>query len=244
MTDQNDAGGAGTEEETGGTGDNANNDAGGTGGQAGDKGGSDDKKVSFKDHQRALTDLHRFKAKANQADGRIADLEAKVRELTASQEKPDDWKAKYERLEAERQSIATERDNLKTSVVLAERHRAVLPELRKAGFREDADELLELVALDDLEVEVTSAGRFIVHGVESFVESVKKKFPYAFAPKKTSGNYAGGGASGGNGQGEWTPEKINALEDKLKKEKTWHTQEGQAQYATAVRSFRESRRAK
>lgn len=247
MTTANDTGGAGGSNENADGGTEGNpNPADGDGGTGDGDGGQGDsgKPVSRADHQRALADLHRFKSKAKETEDALAAVKKEIRDLKAAAEKPDDFKTKYERLLEEQQELKGERDSLKSSVVLAERHRAVLPELTKAGFREDAAELLELLDMGDLEVEVTSTGRFLVHGVSDFVETAKKKFPYAFSRPPVRGvNGGGGGGSSGGGAPVWTAEKVHELESKLRKEKKFDTPDGKAQYAAAVKGFREHKAA-
>lgn len=212
----------------GGTGQSSDDNAeGDDDGGAGDDddggdGGGGDEPVSRADHQRAVNDMLRFKTKARSLESTVGDLQRQIEELRTKGDQgggdgKTDWKALYERTKGELETERTKGGELKTSVVYNERYRAVLPLLQEAGLRKDAVTLLDKETLDDLEIEATSNGRFIVHGAESYVDEFKKRYPYAFNQKKAPNVNAGGGRGGSGGTGSWNPTKLYNLERECKR---------------------------
>lgn len=173
--------------------------------------------VAWADHERALNDMHRFKTEARAAAAKLAELSSTVEDLkkkalTESQ----DFKTLYETEREKRQAAETAKGELQGAVVMQERHRAAYPALKKAGLRDDAENLLDHLDLSDIEVEATTGGRFVTSGVESFVEKVAKKYPYAFA-KTPPPNVNGSSGSGLPAGQKWNPDKLFVLERDCKK---------------------------
>lgn len=174
--------------------------------------------VNWDDHQRAVKDMLKFKDQSKAEAARVLELQAKLEELnTKVSAQNKDFETLYASEKAKRQAIEDEKNKLLGNVLNSERYRAAYPALKKAGLRDDADNLVEVMGLDSIEVEATSTGRFVCSEVDRFVETAKAKFPYAF--QKPGAPVVNG--SSGNGtfnQGEkWTPAKLVALESECKK---------------------------
>jgi hypothetical protein len=217
LTTASETGGAGT--KSGGAGDKSQDQSEGK--QTSDDSGGDDdegsKTVSQAAHQKALKDLHRFKTQAKEASTRLTALESQLEELKQKgMTEQNDFKSLFEdakkKLAEKDEKIA----GLTKSVTYGERYRAVLPALKEAGLRSDALNLVDGESLEELELEATSNGRFLVNGVEDYVASFKKKYPYAFQEKKGARGVASGTGQGGQASGGWTPAKLFQLEKECK----------------------------
>jgi hypothetical protein len=214
-TAPNAPGGAGAD-QTGGAGgssgssqDNQNPPPGGTG----DKG-----PVPWADHQRALGDLHKFKSKNQENEARLSELTATVESLqTKISTGAKDFESLHKTEKEKREAAEAETKRLKQNVIYAERHRAVYPALKKAGLRDDAENLLDVMNLDEIEVEATTAGRFIVNGVDAWVEGAKAKYPYAFQKPGTPVVNGSSGNGAPPGQEKWSPGRLWALEVECRK---------------------------
>jgi hypothetical protein len=219
MTDGG-AGGAGGDEDTNGGGAGGGGDSGGGDGGAGggDQGGDGGKAVKWSDHKRALDDLARFKSQAKDAREKAEKAARDLEELkTKLHTEGNDYKSLYETAKSKLEAAETERVQLKQGVVYGERYRAVFPALKEAGLRADAVKLLDMQSLEELEIEATSNGRFIVNGVKDFVEEFKKQYPYAFETKRVRVNGGGAGGDGGTKPKAWTPDTLFKLEQDCKR---------------------------
>lgn len=131
-------------------------------------------------------DMHKFKQKAKEAEARLEELErAREEEERKRLEESDDFKSLNERLKRQLEERDQEVNKLRGNVKYSERYRAVLPKLKELHLRDDALNLLDHETLEEIDLEATSNGRFIAHGVDEFAESFKKKYPFAFQEKKT-----------------------------------------------------------
>ena len=140
-------------------------------------------------------------------------MSSKTKALT----KNEDFKSLYEKTKADLESERQTSSKLKDSVLYSEKYRAVFPALKKAGLREDAENLLEMQQLGDLDIETTSEGRFLVSGVETYVDAFRAKHPYAFEKKKAPMINSAGGNQTVASNGSWSPEKLFKLEQECKK---------------------------
>lgn len=211
--DQNGGGAVDTESQSSGgaaDGEQSNHDSSG-----------ESRSVSWDDHQRALADLHRFKGQSKALSSQLAAMQSEFESLKgqiATEKK--DFENLYVSEKSKREAIESEKTKLLNNVLNSERHRAAYPALKKAGLRDDAENLLDIISLDGIDVEATSSGRFTCSGIPDFIEDVKKKFPYAFqkpaAPLVNGAN--GAGSTGANG-GTWNPAKLVALESECRKKK-------------------------
>jgi hypothetical protein len=178
---------------------------------------SGQKSVSWEDHQRAVKDMLRFKDQSKAESARVQELLSKLEDLnTKVSAQNKDFEALYASEKQKRADIEAEKNKLLGNVVNSERYRAAYPALKKAGLRDDADNLVEMMGLEAIEVEATSTGRFVCTEVERFVETAKAKFPYAFQKAQAPNVNAGGSGSFNAGE-KWTPAKLVALESECKK---------------------------
>lgn len=173
--------------------------------------------VSKADHQRALADMHRFKENNRALQVKLDTVTSQVEELNSrllSSNK--DFETLFNQEKEKRVAAESQTTKLKESVIFSERHKAVYPALKKAGFRDDAENLLEVMDLGSIDVEATSNGRFLCSGVETFIELAKTKYPYAF--QKPPGVVVNGGTgNGAPAAGSWNPNKLYDLEKQCKK---------------------------
>ncbi len=176
--------------------------------------------ISFEDHKRALDDMHRFKSQARELEQKYTQLQSQLdTKRKADLEGANDWKSLYEQEKAARAELENKHGSLRENIVYNEKFRAVNAALAKSGLRPDALKILERETLDSIEVEATSQGRFLVHGVDLFVDQFKKQFPFAFQETSPPKINAGGGATGSSfGDEELTPAYMVNLErtDKAK----------------------------
>jgi hypothetical protein len=238
-------GGADSGHDDGGTddggGDGGTGDDGGTGNDGGGK-----QTYTAQEYTAAQRDLHRFKEKARKAEADIATLRNQIAALEAKGQSTGSAEEQLAAARKRAEEAEARTASLESSVTEGRRLQALLPALQKLGFRDDAQELLDMVDLNEIEIESTSKGRWTAHGVDAVARSVKERFPYAFGGGKVTGLNGGtaGGGSGGKGDGgTWTAQRVNELEVKLKREGKYHTPEGKAQYAAAVKSYMDQKAA-
>lgn len=207
--------GARSDKSSQGNDENKKGDGGNDSGDDSDEGDDADEEEQAGDaaYRRLKADLkkERDKRKALEADARKrADdakrEEGKFRELAEERER--------ERDEANEKLSKTEQTFRNTL-----RAQRVLALAEKAGLRDTARDDLDLLDLDDIEVEETDSGRYIVRGADKFVEKLKKNKPHWFQEqKKTTFNSGGGKGSGGKGgeedAGEVTAAKLWETEKK------------------------------
>lgn len=131
--------------------------------------------VKLSDHKRALEDMQKFKREALEAKTRIEEMQTqKLREQ-------GEWKTLAEREKELRQAAEQKASKLNDALYQSKKFDEVYKEATKAGLRPEAFSDIELVALDGIEVELTSTGRMLVHGAESFVQELKRKRPHWFS---------------------------------------------------------------
>ncbi len=136
-----------------------------------------EKIVSWKDHQAALSDLHKFKQKAlkleqDQKSARENELKAKEQWKTLAEQREaevNDWKNKYE-------------GTVKSTVNLTKMS-ALKDECMKLGLSDEKD--LEFLDLEDLQIETTNTGKMSVLGAKTFAERLKAIKPHWFRPTAT-----------------------------------------------------------
>lgn len=177
-------------------------------GEAGDEGkeGKDDKNKDGKDGDGDKSGAAKSKALASELkkerDARTK-LENEIKEIKESKLKEsNDYKALYEQEKTSKAELETRFSKLKENVTYNEKYKAVATELRKKGLKAEAESILEKESLDDVVVETTSEGRFLVHGADTFADTFKKRYGFAFETKKApTTNGGGGNNSGGNNEG-------------------------------------------
>jgi hypothetical protein len=174
--------------------------------------------IKPEDHQRALKDMHRYKSLHRESSERIKALEAEMTEMRQqSMHEKENFKGLYEETKARLEEEQRKKEALKENVLYSERYRAVFPVLKKEGFRDDAHNLLDMMDLKDLDVEATTEGRFLVNGVDTWIDGFKHKYPYAFQAKKGPNVNSTSGGDAIMRPSEMTPAKLIEIEEKCKK---------------------------
>lgn len=173
------------------------------------------------DHQRVLDDMMKFKKNFNDAAKENGDLKARLEALEKTKsETTGDFKSLYEKEKIARDELNGKYEGLKSSMVLTEKYKAASAALIKAGMNPEAMKLLDKEDFNEIEVEATSQGRFIPHGVDLYVDKFKKEFPFAFQTGKPPTMNGGGGSGGTTTSGEdVTPAKLFEIEQECKKKK-------------------------
>ena len=128
--------------------------------------------VSKADLDRALSDLHKFKNKANEVEGKLKSFEEK-----ALAEK-EDWKSLAERHKAEAEEANQKAARIQDSFLSREKNAAVKEAALKLGMTSIGD--LDLLSLDGVVIETTSTGKINVLGAEAFVQNLKASKPHWF----------------------------------------------------------------
>jgi seryl-tRNA synthetase len=206
-------GGGAPSNQTGGTGgDNSNQN------QNANAGGNPERVIPYSEHKKeldkVLEDMHKFKNELKQTQGKLSELETE--RLKGAQ----DFKTLWEKSKAEKEEVVAERDTLKQAIFHTQKFDAVKTAALQAGILNEALSDLELLKLgDDVVVETTSHGRFLVHGAKEMVESLKKTKPHWFKKPGAPNVNTGGGATSND-----TPEELTALymeELRLKNQKKY-----------------------
>ncbi len=136
------------------------------------------KVVSWDDHKRVLDDMLKHKRALGE---REAELKAHIKTLEEkSLQEKQDYKSLWEKEAQARKESDEASKRLKQGFIFNEKYRAVSQALVKAGVIPEVLEDIEAKHLEDIVVESTSEGRFIINGVETFVDSFKQKKPYLF----------------------------------------------------------------
>lgn len=188
------------------------------GSQSGDSAQAKPKSIKAEDHERAISDMHRFKDRSRQLESELQQMRSQLDEVERSRlREKEDYKSLYERSEAERQELFKKHQGLQDSITLNAKYAAVKTAAVKAGLRSEAEDDLSLLDFDGVTVETTSEGRVITHGQDLYVESIKKKKPHWFKPDKAPSVNSGGGPRSSVDLGEITGPKLYELEQKAKR---------------------------
>ena len=155
---------------------------------------SEAQSVSWKSHRKALDELHRAKRRLQELDAKLGDVEeARLREQEDYKGLADKYKTEAEKWkEKATHAIGTSINTHKAQEI----RRLAL----QAGLREDALSHLDLLPSDEVEVDVTANGQYIVQGAEQFVSNLKQKSPFLFKQTDKSRVNPGGGAVPPKGQ--------------------------------------------
>lgn len=136
--------------------------------------------------RKLLSDLMKHKTKSRDLESVVEKLNVEIQDMKAGQLKErEDYKTLYESEVEGHKETKRRADGLKQNVSYSEKHRAVYPALKKAGLVDDAEKLITENELDKLELEVTSSGRFNVIGIETFIDTFKNDYPFAFRTVNT-----------------------------------------------------------
>ncbi len=221
-------GGAGGEGGEGGEGGGAEGDKTGKGG----KGGENDT-VSRADHQRALDDMKKFKARAKELEDK-----EKAQE-TARLKEANDWKTLAEKRENEAKEASERAERIQESYIGDRKYSSILSEANKLNLRPEAVADLEGLDLSSVQVETTNTGKINVLGAKEFAERLKTLKPHWFADKGTT--RVNSGSTGVRDSGEPITAK-QLLEAEMKGRKSgdlseYHSlhKKFQTQRATSIR---------
>ena len=176
--------------------------------QQSDSGEEKPRVVRFEDHKRAIDDLHKYKSEAQTLREQLEERESeRLREK-------EDFKALAEREKKLREETEDKLRKHSSFYQNETKRNAIRAAALKAGIRSEAESDLELIPLDGIEVEITSTGRFLVHGADSFVEDLKRKRPHWFRSSQIPTVNSGGASSSLSPDAELTPKALYELERK------------------------------
>lgn len=164
---------------------------------------TDTRVIKPEDHERAINDMMKFKKALGEKDLEISNLRKEFETFKKkNMEAGQDFKGLYELERGEKEAAKKEAleakessDKLKRLVAYNEKFRAIQKSLLEKGFKQEALSLLESESFDNVELEITSKGNFNVLGVDSFVESYKKKYNFLFGNNQTTVVNSGGGST-------------------------------------------------
>lgn len=159
--------------------------------------------IKPEDHERAVNDMMKFKKAAQEEAQKRAELEQKLKDfqkktLEGSSDFKGLWELERQAKEELARQVEEERQkalSLKNMVAYNEKLKAVQKGLLDTGFRKEALSILESESLENVELEITSKGNFNVHGVDTFIESYKKKYGFLFGSNQSSVVNSGGGST-------------------------------------------------
>lgn len=171
--------------------------------------------VSKAELERVLADMHRYKRRWKEAESKLQ--EKPKPKGGQDDDNPNDYKSLAERYRTEAESWKSKADGWRNLTIQEKKFAELMPALQRAGLRDEAKDLIDLHGLDDLEVEQTDQGRMIVHGVSSFVESFKSKYPFAFRTARAPSVNSSGGANKLDEGELLSPQDIVDLEKKCRK---------------------------
>lgn len=195
------------------------------------------KTIDPADHKRAIDDMLKYKGQVRDLTSRMEGLVGEIEGLKSKQlEEKEDYKALYEQERSLHEETKAKLLGVSKNVMFAEKHRAVFPALKKAGFRDEAEKMLTPELLNDLELETTSDGRFLVEGVETFVDMMKRDYPFYFRESKPPRINSGVGEVSFSSE-KITPAMINDLEDQVKSGKL-----PREKYEEAVQKYLDQKR--
>lgn len=142
----------------------------------------EDQSVKASDHKRLRDDLLKEKQLRKQYEEQI-----KQSEMNALR-KNQEWQKIAELKEQEAMEARQSEARLKESFVQSHKLAAIKEAALKAGARQDALDIFESFASDDVQVEYTSTGRINILGAEDFVTKMKMVKPFLFDSKSARVN--------------------------------------------------------
>lgn len=205
-------GGGGASNTNGGAGGGQSGDSGNKGGEGGGAGGS--ASISKEDHERALADLHKFKADAKKQADQVQTLQDQINQLQKSGLRAkEDYKTLSEQQATEIEGLKKSNETLKNGISKTFRNMQVKSEAKSMGIREDAMKDLDLLDFSaTVPVVFESDGTIKVEGAKEAAETLKKTRSHWFTTGKVDNINTGG--KGGGEPGELTHAYMNELERK------------------------------
>lgn len=165
------------------------------------------------DKKRALDDLHKFKAKNRELESTVGDLKKKLEDIEAERLKAtNDWKTAFENERQKRTEDEHRHKNFREATLIEKKRDAVRTAAIKQGLVNEAD--IDFIPLDDVSVDVTATGKFIVEGADAVIEAQKRIRPHWFKTEKPIGVNNGGGRKPDGNSDLVTVEKLMELEKK------------------------------
>ena len=174
------------------------------------------KVVPLQDHEKIVADLTLKAKKADEYSAALAQKEKEISDLKRQQmEGKEDFKGLFEAEKTRAADLETRLERMKQNVYHNEKFRTANAALAKAGLKPEALKILDRDSLDDLKVEATSEGRFLVHGEAAFVDRFKREYPFAFGtPAAPNVNTGGTGNPPPTTDEALTPAYMVELETK------------------------------
>lgn len=164
-------------------------------------------------YEQVTKDLHKWKSQAKENQKQLLEIQERLKTFEDKSIDETDLKSLSERYKREAETYKTENQKLKESYLYSEKYRSIFTELKKLGFRDDAERYLEYEDLKDLEVETTSKGRVNVLGAQDWAAEFHKKNEFLFEPKRAARVSASDGRSGQKlDDSQLTPQKLFELE--------------------------------
>jgi len=194
--------------------------SGAQGGDQGQQQSTDTRQtVSIDDHQRALSDLHKFKNELKTLREQIAN-----KEVETLREK-EDYKTLAERYKSELDEAHNKLKTVNNWFESSQAHAAVKQAALRSGLRGEAERDLDLLPLEGVVVETvkTSSGgiRHNVVGADSYVEALKKNRPHWFKDDKAP-VFNSGSSHRTDTETDMTGERLYEIETKHgRKSKEW-----------------------
>lgn len=170
------------------------------------------KTVSYEDHKRALDDMHGFKSQVKTLQEKIDAIESK------KLEEGNQYKTLWETEKKKREDAEAETNKTIGYMKNSVRHGEVKAAAVASGLRKEALADLDLLDMNDVPVEVTSTGRFIVNGAQEKVDRIKADKPHWFTLANPPGINPGGagappaGAGAGGAGGKVTVAQVAQAE--------------------------------
>ena len=178
--------------------------------------------VSFKDHQRALQDLSRFKQEAAASAEKLKSMEMqKLKEA-------ENWQEIARLKEQEAAEFKEKYQNTQNAIIRQKKMGAIEKFAQEAGMRKEALDDLSLYDWSDVEIETTSHGNINVLGAKEAIERFKMQKPFFFGRKSISVNSETPGLE--------TPSKVT-VEDVLKAEKAARKSGDIAPYQALLKKY-------
>lgn len=196
-----------------------------------------EKLVKWDDHKRAIDDMHKYKAQARQLEAERETLKRQFEEAGLKQK--EDFKTLYEKEKEMRLDAESKFRSTLESVVYNEKFKAASQALIKSGLKPEAIKIVARDELKDIVVETTSEGRFLVNGVETFVDYFKREHPYAFQQVQAS-NINGNGGVVSVESSQVTPAMILEAESLYKKDP--NNREKKEKYLTLIAKYKSQKK--
>lgn len=141
-----------------------------------------EKPAANPEQDKALRDLQKYKSRVKELEDNAEKSRLdKLKESEQWQDLSKEWQDKAE-------ASDKRAETLEQSMIYDKKISAVRDFARKSGIKDEALRDLELVALDDVDIEVTSTGRVNVLNADKAVEKLKLSRPHWFGRRGNNVN--------------------------------------------------------